>query len=131
VGSKAVAIVKTALTARDPQGICDAARVLAGNTATEDGGPRRARRCRRCHRCSATCRRARNGASGMMHSFSELVIGGVLLAPFITYAAASLVIILALRPILRVLRIREIFSHPSIAGLSLYVVILGLLTVFL
>jgi len=29
------------------------------------------------------------------------------------------------------LRIREIFSHPSIAALSLYVVILGLLTVFL
>jgi hypothetical protein len=52
----------------------------------------------------------------MMHSFSELVIGGVFLA---------------LRPIRRVLRIREIFSHPSIAALSLYVVILGLLTVFL
>ena len=67
----------------------------------------------------------------MMHSFSELVIGDVFLAPFIAYAAAALVIILAVRPILRVLRIREIFSHPSIAALSLYVVILGLLTVFL
>jgi Protein of unknown function (DUF1656) len=67
----------------------------------------------------------------MIHSFSELVIGGVFLAPFIGYAAASLVITLALRPILRVLRIRVIFSHPSIAALSLYVVILGLLTVFL
>jgi hypothetical protein len=65
----------------------------------------------------------------MMHSFSELVIGGVFLAPFIGYAVASLVIILALRPILRLLRIRKVFSHPSIAALSLYVVILGLLTV--
>jgi hypothetical protein len=67
----------------------------------------------------------------MMHSFSELVIGGVLVAPFIAYAVAALVSIVALRPILRVLRIREVFSHPSIAALSLYVVILGLLTVFL
>ena len=67
----------------------------------------------------------------MMHSFSEMVIGDVFLAPFISYAAMSLIIILALRPILRVLGIREIFSHPSIAALSLYVVILGLLTVFL
>jgi Protein of unknown function (DUF1656) len=66
-----------------------------------------------------------------MHSFPELVIGGVFLAPFIAYATASFVIILALRPILRVLRIRRIFSHPSIAALSLYVAILGLLTIFL
>jgi len=67
----------------------------------------------------------------MTHPFSDVVIGGVFLAPFIAYAAAALVIILALRPILRVLRIREIFSQPSIAALSLYVVILGLLTVSL
>jgi len=66
-----------------------------------------------------------------MHPFSDVVIGGVFLAPFIADAAAALVIILALRPILRVLRIREIFSQPSIAALSLYVVILGLLTVSL
>ena len=67
----------------------------------------------------------------MMHSFSELVIGDVFLAPFVTYAVASLVIALALRPMLRIGRLPEMFSHPSIAGLSLYVVILGLLTVFL
>ena len=67
----------------------------------------------------------------MMHSFSELVIGGVLLAPFVTYAVASLIIVLVLRPILRLVRCQEIFSHPSIAALSLYVVILGLLTVLL
>ena len=67
----------------------------------------------------------------MMHSFSELVIGGVFLAPFVAYAVASLVIVLVLRPILGLLRAEEMFSHPSVAALSLYVVILGLLTVFL
>ena len=66
----------------------------------------------------------------MMHSFSELVIGGVFLAPFVAYAVASLAIFLVLRPVLRLVRFREAFSHPSIAELSLYVVVLGLLTVF-
>ena len=67
----------------------------------------------------------------MMHPLSEVVIGGVFLAPFVAYAVASLIIVLALRPVLRLLRLREVFSQPSIAALSLYVVILGLLTVFL
>ena len=42
----------------------------------------------------------------MMHPFSELVVGGVFLAPFVAYAVASLIIVLALRPILRLLRLR-------------------------
>jgi hypothetical protein len=67
----------------------------------------------------------------MMHPFSELVIGGVFLAPFVTYAVASLAIVLALRPVLRLAKLSEVFSHPSIAALSFYVVVLGLLTVFL
>lgn len=37
----------------------------------------------------------------MTHAFSELVIGGVLVSPFITYAVMALVIFLLLRPILR------------------------------
>ena len=65
----------------------------------------------------------------MTHAFSELVVGGVLLAPFITYAAAALVVFLFLRPILHVTSFDRLFSHPSIAELSLYVTILGLLTV--
>jgi hypothetical protein len=36
-----------------------------------------------------------------------------------------------LRPILRLFRFEEMFSHPSVATLSLYVVILGLLTIVL
>src|SRR6516162_4219482 len=42
-GSQIVATAKTALSARDPQGICDTARALAGSDATEDGGMRAAR----------------------------------------------------------------------------------------
>ena len=65
----------------------------------------------------------------MTRSFSELVIGGVLLAPFVTYAVAALAIFLILRPILSLSGFAKLFSHPSIAELSLYVTILGLLTV--
>jgi hypothetical protein len=64
-----------------------------------------------------------------MHAFSELIIGDVFLAPFISYAVTALVIILALRPILRQCRLDKLFSHPAVAELSLYVTILGLLTV--
>ena len=65
----------------------------------------------------------------MTHTFPELVVGGVLLAPFITYAAAALVMFLLLRPVLRLTGFARLFSHPSIAELSLYVTILGLITV--
>jgi len=34
----------------------------------------------------------------MTHTFRELVVGGVLLAPFVTYALAALVIVLIIRP---------------------------------
>jgi Protein of unknown function (DUF1656) len=66
----------------------------------------------------------------MMHGFSELVVGGVFLAPFVTYVVAALTLLLVLRPVLRSLRVANLFSHPSIAGLSLFVIILGLLTLF-
>ena len=65
----------------------------------------------------------------MTHAFSELVVGGVLLAPFVTYAVAALAMFLILRPILQLTGFAKRFSHPSIAELSLYVTILGLLTV--
>ena len=65
----------------------------------------------------------------MMHSFSELVLGSVFVAPFISYAAMALAILLVLRPILRLCRFEKLFSHPTVAELSLYVIVLGLLTV--
>jgi Protein of unknown function (DUF1656) len=64
-----------------------------------------------------------------MHSFSELVVGDVFVAPFIVYAVASLVILIALRPILHLCNFEKLFSNPAVAELSLYVTILGLLTV--
>lgn len=66
----------------------------------------------------------------MMHPFRELVVGGVLLAPFVTYAVVALAISLLLRPILRFAGLARLFSHPSIAVLGVYVTVLGLLTVF-
>jgi len=65
----------------------------------------------------------------MMHSFSDLVIGDVFAAPFIKYAVTALAIFLAFRPILHLCRFGNLFSHPAIAELSVYVTILGLLTV--
>ena len=65
----------------------------------------------------------------MMHSFPELAIGSVFVAPFIGYAVIALAILLALRPVLHLCRFEELFSHPAVAELSVYVTILGLLTV--
>jgi len=65
----------------------------------------------------------------VMHSFSELVIGSVFVAPFVGYAVMALAIVLAIRPILHLCRFGQLFSHPAVAELSLYVTILGLLTV--
>ena len=63
----------------------------------------------------------------MAHSYPELVIGGVLFAPFVTYLIAALTIIIILRPILHVVGFAGMFSNTAIAQLSLYVTILGLL----
>jgi Protein of unknown function (DUF1656) len=62
----------------------------------------------------------------MAHTFPELVVGGVLMAPLVTYLAAALVVIIVLRPILHLVGFAKIFSHTSIAELSLYITILGL-----
>jgi uncharacterized protein DUF1656 len=63
----------------------------------------------------------------MAHTFPELVIGGVLLAPFVPYLVVTLVIVIVLRPLLLVVGFAKMFSHAAIAELSLGVTILGLL----
>ena len=63
----------------------------------------------------------------MTHTFRELVIRGVLVAPFISYAIAALVALLLIRPLLRLIGFSRIFSSPAIAELSLYATILALL----
>ena len=63
----------------------------------------------------------------MMHSFPELTIGGVLVAPFVLYAGAALTIFAVLRPFLRLIAFDRAFSNPPVAELSLYVLVLALL----
>ncbi|MEA2851286.1 MAG: hypothetical protein QOE02_1305 [Rhodospirillaceae bacterium] len=65
----------------------------------------------------------------MMHSFPELTIGGVLIAPFVIYAGGAFAIFAVLRPFLRLVAFDRAFSRPPIAELSLYVLILALLIV--
>ena len=65
----------------------------------------------------------------MMHSFPELIIGDVVVAPFIVYALTAFAIFVALRPILHLCGFEKLFSNPGLAELSLYVTILGVLTV--
>jgi hypothetical protein len=65
----------------------------------------------------------------MMHSFPELTIGGVLVAPFVMYAGAAIAIFAVLRPLLHLVAFDRAFSNPPVAELSLYVLILALLIV--
>jgi hypothetical protein len=68
----------------------------------------------------------------MTQTFHELVIGGgVFVAPFVTYAVVALVVLLLTRPLLHFVGFSRIFSNAAIAELSLYVIILGLLILFL
>jgi Protein of unknown function (DUF1656) len=63
----------------------------------------------------------------MMQTYRELVIGGVLVAPIVSYAAIALLIFLLLRPLLHLVGFSKLFSNPPIAELSLYISIFGLL----
>jgi hypothetical protein len=65
----------------------------------------------------------------MMHSFPELTIGGVLVAPFVIYASAAIAIFAVLHPFLHLVAFDRAFSNPPVAELSLYVLILALLIV--
>jgi hypothetical protein len=65
----------------------------------------------------------------MMHSFPELTIGGVLVAPFVIYAGAAIAIFALLRPVLHLVAFDRAFMNPAVAELSLYVLILALLIV--
>lgn len=64
----------------------------------------------------------------MTHTYRELVIGGVLVAPIVSYAAVALLVFVLLRPVLRFVGFSRFFSNPPLAEFSLYVTIFGLLT---
>jgi uncharacterized protein DUF1656 len=65
----------------------------------------------------------------MIHSFPELIVGGVLIAPFVTYALVALVIFVLLRPALQRVNFESFFSNPPVALLSVYVTVLATLIV--
>jgi hypothetical protein len=48
---------------------------------------------------------------------------------FFGYAVVAFALFMVLQPLLHLVGFPRLFSHPSIAALSLYVTILGLLTV--
>jgi hypothetical protein len=64
-----------------------------------------------------------------MHGFPELTVGGVLVAPFVIYAAAAVAVFTALRPVLHLVGFDPAFMSPAVAELSLYVSILAMLIV--
>lgn len=66
----------------------------------------------------------------MTNTYRELVIGGVLIAPIVSYAAIALVAFLMLRPLLRIVGFARIFSNPSLAELCFYVALFGMLALF-
>lgn len=63
----------------------------------------------------------------MTHTFRELIIGGVLVAPVLSYLFSVIIIIVMLRPILHFIGFSRLFSNPPVAELSLYIAIFGLL----
>jgi hypothetical protein len=65
----------------------------------------------------------------MTHTFRELIIGGVLVAPVLSYLLDVIIVIAMLRPILHFVGFSRLFSNPPVAELSLYVAIFGLLMV--
>ena len=67
----------------------------------------------------------------MMQRFPELTVGGVLVAPFVLYAAVALVLFLLIRPLLTLVAFDRVFANSPVAQLSLYVLILAVLIVFL
>lgn len=67
----------------------------------------------------------------MIQTFRELVIGDVLVAPFVAQAAVALVIYLLLRPILGLLAVDRLFLNPPVARLGLFAAILATVVVLL
>ncbi|MCQ8242180.1 DUF1656 domain-containing protein [Rhizosaccharibacter radicis] len=65
----------------------------------------------------------------MIAGYRELVIGGVFVAPFVTYVLAALLVTLALTPVLRRVPIKRVFANPSLARLCLYLQVLAVLLV--
>lgn len=66
----------------------------------------------------------------MTQTYRELIIGGVLIAPIVSFAVAALLLFVLLRPLLHLVRFATLFSNPSLAELCLFISIVGLLAIF-
>ena len=64
-----------------------------------------------------------------MAGFPELVLGGGLVAPFVLYALVAGLLLLLLRPMLRLVHFESAFKNPPLVLLCFYVIILGSLFV--
>ena len=134
-GGRLVGDGYSALAACDPPGLRRAAADLASMATQLDRVGRAAARAASLDLIWAAflidCQllRPRSTPVGhlMMHSFPELTIGGVLIAPFVIYAGGAFAIFAMLRPFLHLVAFDRAFSSPPIAELSLYVLILALL----
>jgi hypothetical protein len=63
--------------------------------------------------------------------FRELTLDGVLVSPFVAYAAGALLLLVALRPLLRLIRFERVFANPPLAEAGIYLCLLALLIVML
>ncbi len=122
----------------------DAARIgtmmMAGGSAPQNQAvlteamrllrPRRAAAALRRRRVRRPLQRPPSPEGALTAMFSELIIGGVLIAPAVSYAVVALVVILVLRPLLRAVGFTRFVSNPALAELGLYVTIFSLLLQF-
>jgi Protein of unknown function (DUF1656) len=65
----------------------------------------------------------------MIQGFHELVVGDVLVAPFVAQGGVALGVLLLLRPLLARLGFDRLFSAAPAAMLCLYVVLVAVLVV--
>ncbi|KQP48859.1 hypothetical protein ASG40_17815 [Methylobacterium sp. Leaf399] len=63
--------------------------------------------------------------------FHDLDIGGVLVSPFLAYAAGALLLLVLLRRLFAGLRLSRYVANPPLAEAGIYVCLLALLIVFL
>jgi hypothetical protein len=66
----------------------------------------------------------------MSAGFPEMVIGGVLIAPFVTYAVVAALVVALLRPLLRVAGFERALVNPPLVLLGLFVMVLAALMIF-
>jgi hypothetical protein len=63
------------------------------------------------------------------NAFTELKLGGILVAPFTEYAAIAFVLFVVLRIALKRINVGRYFSNPAIVEVCLYLCVLAALIV--